>query len=251
MLKRLAKNALQGIARLFGCELRRISSPDSCCQGIGSMEEFLRHLCSCGFRPKCILDVGANQGLWSELAAKIFPDATFVLIEPQKEMFPFLRAFCESHPASRYIAAGAGRAPGKNILTIWDDLQGSSFLPAVNGEEIRSGRQREAPIVTIDSVFDSEQLPDLVKLDIQGFELEALRGAERLFGSTEFFILEVSLREFVPGMPGFVEVIEFMRDRGYQVYDICGFLRRPSDNALGQLDLAFVRESSPRCNNRW
>src|SRR6266436_4167158 len=85
---------------------------------------------------------------------------------------------------------------------------------------------------------DSEkrQIPDLVKLDVQGFELEALKGATQLFGRTEVFIMET---------PVFHEVVQFMADRGYLTYDFPGFLRRPRDGALGQCGVCFVRENSP------
>ena len=56
-----------------------------------------------------------------------------------------------------------------------------------------------------------------------------------------FLILEVSLFEFMAGQPVAREVITFMGDRGYEIYDVPGFLRRPFDGALGQMDLAFVR----------
>ena len=66
-------------------------------------------------------------------------------------------------------------------------------------------KQREVDIVTIDSLLVSGNFStlDLVKLDIPGFELEALRGASSLFGNTELFIRGLSLFSFdgVPGMP--------------------------------------------------
>jgi hypothetical protein len=56
--------------------------------------------------------------------------------------------------------------------------------------------------------------PDLVKLDIQGFELKALMGATSTFSRTEMFIMEVSLFEFFNGQPLAREVIAFMAERG-------------------------------------
>ena len=88
-------------------------------------------------------------------------------------------------------------------------------------------------------------MPELIKLDIQGYELEALKGASLTFGKTEVYILEVSLFSFsdVPGMPILSDVVNFMLERSYVAYDFLGFLRRPLDNALGQCDMAFVKKN--------
>jgi FkbM family methyltransferase len=246
MITKAAKKAITRVIRMFDLEIHRASHSDP-------MERFLRFLANKGFRPKCVLDVGANRTTWSAMASKIFPTAKFVLIEPQQEMKGALEAFCASHQSSRYVMAGAGAKPGELVQTIWEDRQGSSFLAPVEDEKSPLREKRKTPIVTIDSIFaQQDPLPELVKLDIQGFELEALKGANCLFGFTECFILEVSLFAYMPGLPEFGEVIEFMRQRHYVVYDLCGSCPRPHDGALGQMDLAFVKAKGKfRASNAW
>ena len=54
------------------------------------------------------------------------------------------------------------------------------------------------------------------------------------------------------GQPLIREVISFMGDRGYEIYDITEFLRRPLDGALGQIDLAFAKNNGVlRNSNKW
>jgi uncharacterized membrane-anchored protein YjiN (DUF445 family) len=55
----------------------------------------------------------------------------------------------------------------------------------------------------------------------------------------------VSYFRFDPGTPLVDEVIAFMKERGFQWYDVMGILRRPSDDALAQMDLLFVRADHP------
>ena len=100
MLAKLAKRAVRRTTALFGYEIRRtppppppvielppppppvieLPPPPPPVHGIDSMEGCLRFLPRVGLRPRCILDVGANRGEWSALAAKVFPESRFVLI---------------------------------------------------------------------------------------------------------------------------------------------------------------------------
>jgi hypothetical protein len=135
-------------------------------------------------------------------------------------------------------------------------MAGSSFLPPENDELRTSGKQRVINMISIDSIVEDKLfgIPDLVKIDVQGYELEALKGAEKIFGKTEVLILEVSLFSFsdVPGIPLFADVIDFMNDRNYVVYDFPGFSRRPFDGALAQCDVCFVKKDSfLRSSNKW
>ena len=221
---------------------------------VDEMRPLLVEMRGRGLEVRTVLDVGAYDGRWSRMAAGLFPAARFFLIEPQVEMKASLDAFCDAHPGSRWFQAGAAAAPGELTLTLWDSHRGSSFLPDPSAEQVSSGGQRRVPVVTIDSLLEQGAIvmPDLVKLDVQGFELQALHGAQRLFGPVEAFILETSLFRFMPRLPLFHEVVAFMAERGYYVYDLGGSLRRPHDRALGQVDVCFARgQGILRATDRW
>src|SRR5262249_21885347 len=197
---------------------------------------FLEDLRARGFSPAGILDVGAENGSWTRNALSIYPQASVVMIEPQDEWEAVLSALCRERSACRYIKAGAGRAGGDLIQTIYDDLSGSSFMHPPDDTAIQTGRQRRTHVITINSILEQHKdfRPDLVKLDIQGFELEALIGGSNLFGTTEVFVVETSLFSWEEGWPITSEVISFMAHRNYEIYDITEFIRRPLDGALGR-----------------
>jgi FkbM family methyltransferase len=231
----------RGLARA-GIDVKRVGSFAQT-RPIGVMSTFIADLRERGLRCNVVLDVGANRGDWTRTAREVFPEARYVLIEPQHEMASYLDALCASESKCRWFEVGAGATAGELTLTIWDDLVGSSFLTPAAGGGADDRPQRVVPIVTIDELLAREgyAAPELVKLDIQGFELEALRGAPGVFDVAEVFILEVSLMEFLPETPVLSEVVSFMDERGFVVYDVAGYARRPLDGALGQLDLCFAR----------
>jgi FkbM family methyltransferase len=160
-------------------------------------------------------------------------------------MISFLEAICRSDPRLRFFNCGAGREISELVLTIWEDTYGSSYTVPKNEEYIKSGKQRITPIKTVDSILielGPTFKPDLVKIDVQGFELEVLEGSKSLFGITEVFLVETTLLVADhPIWPSTRRVIDYMGEKGYEIYDITSYLRKPSDGSLGQVDFAFVK----------
>lgn len=207
-----------------------------------------------GLKINYILDIGAHSAGWIRNAVQYYPEATAYLIEPLSEMEKSLKQFCVDHPGSKYFLNGAGAREETLYLTAESSLEGATFVPEINPYLISSKIQREIKVITVDSLIKAGliSIPEIVKIDVQGYELEVLKGAELLFGKTEAFILEISLFEFVKGTPVFSEVISFMAQRGYEVYDFAGFLRRPFDGALGQIDVCFaMKDGYLRARNDW
>jgi FkbM family methyltransferase len=213
------------------------------------MQGLLLHVKTKGFVPDLIFDVGAHRGLWTRLAIGVFPNARAVMIEPQTEM----TELSELSRSGRHewIRAGAGARTGHAMLGVYgnSDLVGSSY---VADHLPPGGMWRRTSIVTLDSLANARRIPELVKIDVQGFELEVLRGSEALFGSTELFIVEVNFFRFDKRISLVSEVVRFMADRGYEIYDVAEILQRPRDGALGQADIAFARrEGILRDTNSW
>jgi FkbM family methyltransferase len=216
----------------------------------GDMDMCLKGLQKRGFNPAVIADLGAHKGYWSASTAKIYPKAQYYLFEPQAEMVPYINEFLQHHTA-RHIQAGIGASNSTLRLQIFDDYAGSSFL---NNHQADSHNVRSVPVYSIDNLVTEGniQVPDLCKIDIQGFELEALKGAQTILGKTEVFIIEVSTFEFSPGQPLAHQIIEYLAKYNYVLYDIAGFMNRPHDGAMGQIDLCFVLANSPlRKSNAW
>lgn len=211
----------------------------------GDVYSFMEDVKALGFKPKQVIDVGAYNGCWSRHILPVFPDSKYHLIEPQVELESELKEACTELPHFSYTLAGCSSEIGELILTTLGNKDGSTFTIAKDDALIQSGKQKIVPVVTIDQLIEKGviDIPDVIKADVQGLELDVLRGAKKALGKTELIILECSLFPFgseTAPFPLVREVIDFMHKEGYEVYSFTNFARRPYDNALGQCDICFA-----------
>jgi hypothetical protein len=86
---------------------------------------------------------------------------------------------------------------------------------------------------------------EFIKIDVQGYELEVLRGGMETLAQAEAALIELSLIEINNGCPLLHEALAFMKHAGFVAYDILELHRRPLDGAMNQIDVLFLREDSP------
>jgi FkbM family methyltransferase len=236
-----AKQLVKKTFNLFGLDVRkkRPEQPEPIPRA--SLAGALRHLYNLGFRPGTVIDVGVAYQT-EELYLQ-FKQSKILLIEPLVEFEPSLRDLCSVYDA-QYVLAAAGEARGAAMLNVHPDKWGSSFLKEVEGAFV-DGIPREIPIVAIDDLCSERDLigPFLIKVDVQGAELQVLAGAIRTLEETEAIILEVTLFGTMIGGPQLCDVVSKMEELGFVVYDIFGSNYRPFDNALAQVDMVFVRKN--------
>ena len=221
-------------ARALGLEISRAKTTRN------SIAEHCELLVRLGFEPKTIIDVGAADG--TPGLYDYFPDADLLLIDPLEEHMPALREIGRKHARAKITLGAAGAAPGEIAINVYPNrLTGSSCMVDPCG----IGSARRVPMITLDGECAARGLraPYLIKVDTQGFELEVLRGATAVLAETEIVILEVSFFRLFTSNPIFSEVILFMAERGFELYDFLGSSTRPLDGALAQADVVFARRT--------
>lgn len=111
----------------------------------------------------------------------MFPDARYLLVEPFEEYHPLLGTLNKTIPAMQCIFAPAS-TPGGIEIDVHPDLVGPSLYCEVEKGTDVNGVPRRVRSVTIDSVVrePGAKGPFLLKLDVQGAELDVLKGAERV-----------------------------------------------------------------------
>ena len=228
------KIALRRLLQTVGFEIYRKGK-------VRELPDVLAHLYSLGLAPQTVVDVGAADGTHALYEA--FPRARHLLIEPLAEFEPYLEKITRAYEAD-YLLAAAGAAPGTTEITVARSPWCSSTLGLREVDRI-DAPPRIVPVVTVDDLCRERACrgPFLIKVDVEGGELDVLRGAELTLVETEVVLLEVSLFEFWPDAPLLHEVVAFMKERGFVSYDIYGREVRPLDGALARMDIAFVKES--------
>jgi hypothetical protein len=103
------------------------------------------------------------------------------------------------------------------------------------------------PMETLDDILLEKKLKNVsfLKLDVQGYEMEVLKGATETLKEVEVVMTEVSFLPYNRSGPLFNEVVQFMKGHEFVAYDICSLMRFYLDGSLLQADVIFVREKSP------
>jgi FkbM family methyltransferase len=198
----------QGLQRRIGVHL-----------GAADIRWSLMQLRRFGFIPRHIMDVGAFRGDWTRISLDIFPEATITCIEPQDAPQEELKKLAGKHSNVKVIQTLLGRSKRENV-PFREIGSGSSVL-------LNSGEETKRPMTTIDALIEEGycKLPQLLKLDVQGYELEVLEGYTHDFDACKVIQCEISLLPIVQGAPHLHEVVNYLHRRGFVMFDVDELIR--------------------------
>ncbi len=239
-LRRLAPEQRES---LFQDVLEQFAESTRYRYGMPSLSESLRTLQRTGFSPSFVVDIGAYRGEWTRTAFSVFPNARFLMVEANPEQESYLaKTVADLGERVSFVRQLLGPETKPDVL-FYQVQTGSSVLEELTTFE---KQQIRIPMAVLDDLMSAQQytLPLLLKLDVQGFELEVLKGARETLRQAEVVLLETTLLPYNKGAPSFAEVIAFMNEMDYSAFDITDLLRRQTDGVLFMLDLLFVRKSS-------
>lgn len=211
--------------------------------GVPTVPHALERLKNIGFSPKHVFDVGASRGEFASLCLDLWPHAQVTCFEVLPEPSIAILNLEKKHRNLRLISCLLGASCRDKVEFNLADSASSVLTETAHPLPNKA----LYPMSTVDEVVLSKcsgKPPDFLKMDVQGYELEVLKGALKSLRSMSLVLAEVNLLDLHNGVPLLADLVGWMSNRGWVTYDICGMWRRPLDQALWQADFIFVPESS-------
>jgi FkbM family methyltransferase len=192
------------------------------------------------FEPNSILDIGANVGQFYNESKVIFPEAYYYLIEGSEHCDIVLKTFNVDYSISLlsnvekevdfYVRKHEPRCTGNSIYR-----ENTSFY---DDDQITVEKKYTKTLTSLlgDKFFD------LIKIDVQGSEIDIINGGLEIFKNAKGILMEVSLVEYNQNAPTKDFVYEYMDNLGFNPVELIGNINHPLTYELIQQDILFLNK---------
>jgi FkbM family methyltransferase len=196
-----------------------------------------------------VLDVGASTGNYAWTIRSGGYEGRICSFEPLTAPFARLEKLADGDPQWSCLRLALGSEPGEAQINVAGNSDSSSLL------EMGERHARSDPdsvyvgtetiqLSTVDEIWDRvvrDGESVFLKLDVQGFELEALRGAERSLPRIAGVQAELSLVPLYEGAPEWTELIAYLQERGFHPERLETAFEDPQTGEVLQVDAVFIR----------
>jgi FkbM family methyltransferase len=196
--------------------------------------------------------VGANEGQYARLTREIFPDAQIFSFEPLPECYERLSAALPDD--KKFACFNIGVGSGESVLQFFRSIHSpsSSFLKMEDlhkeafpyTSEGQDAQPVEVKVNSLDNILPSLEYEKniLLKIDVQGFEGEVIKGAASMLDEVKVVILEMSLVKLYKDQPLFHDIYMMMHNKGFRYHGNLAQMHHPKTDEVVQLDAIFIRE---------
>lgn len=203
---------------------------------VSNLTSYLRRARAQGLELKTVYDVGACRGLWTDqMRQSVLFDSKFYLFEGN----PVYKDILSQKKS--FVHMGVLSNLGRETVNFYNGCDtGDSYY-----KETTSHYNNFKPIVlpcrTLDSVIEENNLPipQFLKIDTQGSELDIMAGAKKVMGKADLIYLECPIIEYNKGSPNILDYLMSMSSYGYIPTDVLEIHR--SEEVLLQVDIMFIK----------
>lgn len=157
-------------------------------------------------RLRFVVDIGANVGQWAGAALQLISPEKLIIVEPGPAAFAQLQEKFGADARVELHNVAVGASDGTTTLRVTRDSTGASLLSPREEMQELVGRnwtvesKVQCPMRTLDGILSSLPEISLLKIDVQGYEKEALAGATQTLTKTKFLLLELNyMPQYVGG----------------------------------------------------
>lgn len=195
------------------------------------------------FSFETIVDVGANRGQFASISRRLFPASQIYSFEPLAgPAATFSKALGGDHRVRLFnnaIGAKAGSAP---IYVTTHDDSSSLLKPGVAQQKVfgvQTQRMDEIAVRRLSECVSREDLtaPALLKIDVQGGELEVLKGSEDLIDCFDAIYVECSYLQLYENQPLYGDIARWVEEHGFQ---LAGVYNQYVDPKQGPIQADFL-----------
>lgn len=205
----------------------------------------LRQLAGC----RMVVDIGANRGQFALAARHCFPGSAIISFEPLPGPAAAYRALFAGDDGVRLVEAAVGPESGEAEIHLSARDDSSSLLPITARQNALFPGTAEAGTATIRVARLADYVPAevivppaLLKLDVQGFELQALAGCEDVLARFAWVYVECSFMELYAGQSFAGDVIAWLRERGLRLAGVY-HMAYDGDGRAVQADFLFAHRT--------
>ena len=198
----------------------------------------LGYLQASGVEVRRALDLGAFEGKWTTLLREIYPAAQVIMVDANSDKERLLR------PLGDCRIAVLGDSDGREVdyyKCLDGDAGSGNGIYRENTEFSFASEKRKC--VTLSTLLGSAEGFDLIKMDVQGAELDVIRGGLPIVRNSRYLLLELQTHNYNLGAPHFEEVVAFLLGEGFAVVDIVDLMY--SGDKLIQVDVLFRNKKLP------
>lgn len=202
-------------------------------------------------RIETVLDIGANVGQYGQALRQFYGfGGRIISFEPDPDSFAELALVASADPRWSATQLAFGSEPGERTLRVSRLSVFNSFLavsPSMQQRDERAATDHlvSVQVTTVDDWWDIHGPPGrvLVKLDVQGYEQQILKGARHTLDKLAGLQVEMSLSPLYEGQPLIEDMLPFLRDAGFVPYEFWNGYLDEDTGAVLELDGIFFRSS--------
>lgn len=191
------------------------------------------------FIPDRILDIGANTGGWFLEASHVFPGAYILSIEANEECEEVLKLTNPNYKIA-FLAKDNEKYKFYKNKDVYGSTGNSMYKELSEHYTEENTYFDEKQGVMLDDMMYNQAQFDLIKMDIQGAELNVIRGGINLCKGAKGILLEVALKEYNQGSPLHDEIVDYMKSIGFKKAEILADL--PYNGEIYHQDILFINE---------